>query len=114
ILIEGRGSDRRAFLTDFGLSKGLEASRAGLTGTGAWVGTINYVAPEQMTGDMVDARTDIYALGCVLYEMLTGEIPFGGNDVEKMWSHANDEVPSLEEFDLGHGRELDRVISRAC
>src|SRR4029077_16084877 len=44
IVIEGRGPDRRAFLPDFGLSKGLEASRAGLTGTGAWVGTINYVA----------------------------------------------------------------------
>jgi predicted Ser/Thr protein kinase len=114
ILIEGKGANRRAFLTDFGLSKGLEASRAGLTGTGAWVGTINYVAPEQMAGGTVDARTDIYALGCVFYEMLSGEIPFAGSDVEKMWSHANDAVPSLEEFELEHGRELDEMIARAC
>ena len=96
ILLEGELDSGRAYLTDFGLTKGRSESEAGLTGTGQWVGTIDYVAPEQIQAGRVDARADVYALGCVLYEMLAGRIPFSGNDMQKMWGHVNEPFPSLE------------------
>ena len=77
VLIEGGEAGNRVFLTDFGLSKRIDAT-SGVTATGAFVGTLDYVAPEQIKGERVDARTDVYALGCVLYELLTGEVPFAG------------------------------------
>lgn len=83
-----------AFLTDFGLTKGLQAGGTQLTGTGQWIGTLDYVAPEQMTDGRVDARTDVYALGCVLYEALTGSVPFPGTDMQKMWGHVNEPLPA--------------------
>ncbi len=113
ILVGGHEPMRAAYLTDFGLTKGLEESRAGLTGTGHWVGTIDYVAPEQMHGNRIDARTDVYALGCVLYELLTGAVPFGGSDVQKMWAHTNEQVPPLEMADRDLADRLDLVIARA-
>jgi len=73
ILIE-RPSER-AYLTDFGVVK--ETSSRGLTKTGYFLGTFEYAAPEQIEGREVDRRTDVYALGCVLYESLTAEAPFG-------------------------------------
>ena len=72
ILISGEGDRRHIYLTDFGLTKRL-GSAGSLTRTGAWVGTPDYVAPEQIQSAPVDGRADIYSLGCVLYEMLTGQ-----------------------------------------
>ena len=72
ILISGEGDRRHVYLTDFGLTKRL-GSAGSLTRTGAWVGTPDYVAPEQIQSAPVDGRADIYSLGCVLYEMLTGQ-----------------------------------------
>jgi Protein kinase domain len=78
ILIE-RGADfdepDHVYLADFGITKHT-VSRSGLTPTGQLVGTIDYVAPEQIQGEPVDGRADIYSLGCVLYECLTGSVPF--------------------------------------
>jgi serine/threonine-protein kinase len=72
-------SDDQALVADFGIAKALEAvGDERLTGTGMTVGTPSYMSPEQAAGGHVDARTDVYALGCVLYEMLTGEPPFTG------------------------------------
>jgi serine/threonine protein kinase len=68
------------YLADFGLSK-QASSISGLTATGQFVGTVDYVAPEQIQGDSVDARADEYALGCVLYECLAGAPPFAGRGV---------------------------------
>src|SRR4051794_31443363 len=68
ILISGEGDRRHIYLTDFGLTKRL-GSAGSLTRTGAWVGTPDYVAPEQIQSAPVDGRADIYSLGCVLYEM---------------------------------------------
>jgi tetratricopeptide (TPR) repeat protein/TolB-like protein len=78
-------ADDTAYITDFGIARSL--GRDGLTRAGAVVGTPDYLSPEQIAGDPVDARTDLYALGIVLYEMLTGELPFrGGSQAEMLGS----------------------------
>jgi serine/threonine protein kinase len=111
ILLADRTGRKTAFLTDFGLTKGLHGGgTTQLTGTGQWIGTLDYVAPEQMTSGRVDARTDVYALGCVLHEMLTGSVPFPGTDMQKMWAHVNEPLPELQDKD---GRALGEVVRRA-
>jgi serine/threonine protein kinase len=111
ILLEAEPGDRKSYLTDFGLTKGGSESGAQLTGTGQWVGTIDYVAPEQIQAGMIDARTDVYALGCVLYETLTGTVPFAGNDMQKMWGHVNEPFPALDDAEAAH--DLGSVVERA-
>ena len=100
-----------AYLTDFGLAK-IAASTSGLTATGEVIGTIDYMAPEQIEGQRVDARTDVYALGCVLFHAVTGEVPFPERESSsKMWAHLNEAPPSAGS---GGGRAaLDPVIRRA-
>ncbi|MDX6609996.1 MAG: hypothetical protein QOF85_1921 [Solirubrobacterales bacterium] len=112
ILLEGKPGQDKAYLTDFGLTKGRTDESAQLTGTGQWVGTIDYVAPEQIQAGKVDARTDIYALGCVLYEILSGSVPFTGNDMQKMWGHVNEPFPTLE-LEGSRRDALAAVIARA-
>src|SRR3954462_3141607 len=63
------------YLADFGLSR-LQASGERFTESGAWVGTVDYMSPEHLRGEPCDARSDVYALGCVLFSALTGEAPF--------------------------------------
>ena len=111
ILLEGGTGNRKSYLTDFGLTKGNSESAAQLTGTGQWVGTIDYVAPEQIQAGRIDARTDVYALGCVLYETLTGTVPFSGNDMQKMWGHVNKPFPSFDDTEASAG--LGAVVERA-
>ncbi|MBK5219585.1 MAG: serine/threonine protein kinase [Thermoleophilia bacterium] len=114
ILLEGEPGEGKAYLTDFGLTKG-GSGDAGveLTGTGQWVGTIDYVAPEQIKAGKIDARTDVYALGCVLYEVVTGSVPFAGNDMQKMWGHVNEPFPSSSAGQDGEESQLGSVIERA-
>jgi CheY-like chemotaxis protein/predicted Ser/Thr protein kinase len=81
----------RSWLTDFGLTKRI-ASRTALTAAGRTVGTAAYLAPEQIRGQDVDARTDVYAFACVLYECLTGEVPFvRDTDMAVLWAHLEQE-----------------------
>jgi YVTN family beta-propeller protein len=112
ILIEA--GDEHVFLTDFGLARQVDAN-TGVTATGAFVGTLDYVAPEQIRGERVDARADVYALGCVLFELLTGNAPFAARDdkIAKMYAHLEEEPPSLRVLrpDLPGG--LDLVLNRA-
>ena len=75
VLVAHPGPDESAYLTDFGLTRSVR-SQSGMTRAGMVVGTYDYMAPEQFKGTGVDARTDVYALGCVLYESLTGVLPF--------------------------------------
>ena len=110
ILLADRAGKRTAFLTDFGLTKGLHGGGTQLTGTGQWIGTLDYVAPEQMTSGRVDARTDVYALGCVLHEMLSGSVPFRGTDMQKMWAHVNEPLPALADV---AAQQLEEVLGRA-
>jgi DNA-binding beta-propeller fold protein YncE len=87
------GAGDHAYLTDFGLTKRV-ASESGTTQAGGWVGTLGYVAPEQIRGERVDARVDVYALGCVLVHLLTGRAPFlRSGDEATLWAHLNDEPP---------------------
>jgi serine/threonine-protein kinase PknK len=80
VLVERSGADQHAYLSDFGLARLLTDAEP-LTASGAWVGTPDFAAPEQLCGEPVDARTDVYALGCVLHQSLTGAPPFAGRDL---------------------------------
>src|SRR4051795_224543 len=96
------------YLTDFGLTK-RTSSQSGMTKTGLFVGTIDYAAPEQIKGWPVDARADVYALGCVLFEMLAGTPPFRReNEYATMYAHTSDPPPPL-----GVSPALDAVVARA-
>jgi hypothetical protein len=113
ILVSGPPDHEHVYLTDFGLTKRL-GSTGDLTQTGSWVGTPDYVAPEQIRGRMVDGRADVYSLGCVLYEMLTGHVAYPkDSDVAKLWAHVSDPPP----LPRSERRELveafDAVVGRA-
>jgi serine/threonine-protein kinase len=92
VLLNGDGG---AKVTDFGIARSLEVERS-MTQTGTVLGTSNYIAPEQAGGKPVDAHTDVYSLGIVLYEMLTGELPFpGDNFVAVAMKHIQEPSPSV-------------------
>ncbi|MBV8955915.1 MAG: serine/threonine protein kinase, partial [Solirubrobacterales bacterium] len=96
ILITVRDGEEHAYLTDFGLAKKFDTA-SGLTAKGSVVGTVDYMAPEQITGNRTDARTDVYALGCVFYQMLSGNVPYEReNSVATLFAHVHDPPPSLE------------------
>ena len=96
VLLAGSGS--HAFLCDFGLSR--RTSSGTLTQDGSFLGTPAYASPEQIRGEALDARSDVYALGCVLYECLTGNQPFGREqDLALMWAHMHDAAPKPSEHD---------------
>ena len=113
ILVASRGGGEHVYLTDFGLTK-RSASESGLTSAGEWVGTLDYVAPEQLRGDHVDGRADVYALGAVLYETLTGQVPFPrDDDVAKLWAHISDSPPMATDLAPDVPRRLAGVARRA-
>jgi hypothetical protein len=115
LLASGAGpeDEDHVYLTDFGLTK-RSSSLSGLTVTGHFLGTIDYVAPEQITGNPVDARTDVYALGCVLYESLTGTCPFQrDDDAALLWAHLVEAPPSVRERRPELPDGLDEVIAKA-
>ena len=101
------------YLADFGLTKHT-TSRGGPTDTGQMVGTLDYVAPEQIRGGEVDGRADLYSLGCVLFECLTGEVPFpGGSEVATIYAHLEEEPPRPSARRAGVPAALDAVVIRA-
>src|SRR4051794_14375698 len=101
-------------LIDFGLAKLAHAAvKAGLTRTGQIVGTPEYMAPEQISNKPVDARADVYALGCLLYELLTGRPPFeGSDDVQVLYQQLHDTPAPLAKFIQGPPPALQTLISR--
>ena len=110
VLLNG---DHQAKVTDFGIARSLEV-KGGLTQTGTVMGTSDYIAPEQARGAHVDEQSDIYSLGVVLYELLTGEVPFpGDNFVAVAMRHINEPPPSARERRPDVSPRLDAVIRRA-
>jgi serine/threonine protein kinase len=109
VLIEGR----RAYLTDFGLTKRSGGSKSGLTQAGELVGTIHYVAPEQIEAGDVDARTDVYSLACLLFHCLTGHVPFERDtDVAVIYAHLSETPPKLTDVRPELPAGLDAVIAK--
>jgi serine/threonine-protein kinase len=106
------GEGDRAFLSDFGVVKELAGN--GMTRTGSFIGTIEYCAPEQIEGEDVDGRADVYALACVLYECLTGETPFHRpSEVAVLNAHLHAPPPKLMRAAPDLPPALEPVISKA-
>src|SRR5215213_2587189 len=104
--------DGRAKLTDFGISRSLESQ--GLTATGRVLGTTDYVSPEQALGHEVTGQSDIYSLGIVLYEMLTGEVPFKADtQVAVAMKHVRDALPDVQRRRPEISASLAAVVERA-
>src|SRR4051812_31580475 len=100
------------YLTDFGLTK-RAASGSAMTKTGQLVGTVDYVAPEQVEGSSVDARTDVYSLACVLYHLLTGHVPFDKpTEMAKLFAHVHEDPPRPSDVAPGTPGALDDVVWR--
>src|SRR6187455_499481 len=110
VLLNGDGG---AKVTDFGIARSLDV-KGGLTQTGTVMGTSDYIAPEQARGSQVDAQSDVYSLGAVLYELLTGEVPFPGeNFVAVAMRHINEPPPSIRERRPDVSPRLEAAIHRA-
>ncbi len=113
ILLTVRDGEERAYLTDFGLAK-RSNTLAELTVVGSVVGTADYMAPEQVTGDPTDARSDIYSLGCVFFQMLTGKVPYEREKtLATMFAHVHDPLPKLEAPLADTYPEFTPVLERA-
>jgi len=109
VMIDGEG---RVKVMDFGIARAVADDT--LTQTGLVLGTASYLSPEQAQGSPVDARSDIYSLGCVLYEMLTGRPPFPGDSpVAIAYRHVNEEARPPSEVAPTVPREVDAVVMRA-
>ena len=107
------GRTDHVYLSDFGLSKHSLAP-SGLTAAGQFMGTLDYVAPEQIEGHAVDGRADQYSLACAAVEMLTGAPPFRRNDnVALMWAQLSEPPPSLRERRSDLPEVIDQVMARA-
>ncbi len=103
--------DRRVKVTDFGIAR---AGASQMTEAGSIVGTAQYLSPEQARGTAVDRRSDLYSVGVVLYELLTGKVPFTGDSpVEIAMKHLSDTPPAPSELQPGVPKELDLVVMRA-
>ena len=110
ILVEE--STDHVYLTDFGVAK--QTTARGLTSTGHFLGTVEYAAPEQIEGGPVGARTDVYALGCVLYECLTGSPPFShGTEHAVLHAHLVDPPPSVSRVRPDLPQAFDGVVATA-
>jgi eukaryotic-like serine/threonine-protein kinase len=99
---------------DFGIARAIADSGNSVTQTAAVIGTAQYLSPEQARGDSVDARSDVYSLGCVLYEILTGEPPFTGDSpIAVAYQHVReDPVPPSKRHE-GISADLDAVVLKA-
>jgi WD40 repeat protein len=112
VLISEADGEERASLTDFGLAIPVARQRA--HGDGTYAGTPAYLAPEQIRGDPVDARTDVYGLGCLLFHALTGRVPFAATGVEAvMEAHLHEPPPSPSALVPGLPAKLDEVVASA-
>ena len=112
VLLGGEDGSGHVYLSDFGLTLD-PAADTRVTDSGEWFGTVDFMAPEQFEGDLPDARTDVYALGCVLHAALTGEPPFARGSVPgTILAHLND-PPPRPSATPGVPQAFDGVVARA-
>ncbi|HEY5197587.1 MAG TPA: serine/threonine-protein kinase [Solirubrobacteraceae bacterium] len=113
VMLEPREHGWRAYLTDFGLAKPRD-DRDLHTVTGELLGTVDYMAPEQINGEPLDGRADVYAFGCMVYRCLTGELPYKRDSrMATLMAHANAPVPVPSHAVHGIPPALDVVVKRA-
>jgi eukaryotic-like serine/threonine-protein kinase len=107
--------DGHAIVADFGVARAVSAAaEAGLTGTGMLVGTPAYMSPEQATDGAVDGRSDVYALGCVLYELLAGQAPFTGTTAMALLAQRLTETaPNLRAAGIQASPSVEQLVARA-
>jgi serine/threonine protein kinase len=110
VLLDSR---EHCYLSDFGLTKQV-SSQSGFTATGQLVGTIDYVAPEVIEGKELTASADLYSLGCLLFECLTGEPPFvRDSELAVLWAHLEEPPPKASERGHGLPEAIDGVVAKA-
>jgi serine/threonine protein kinase len=114
VLVDARpGRPEHVYLSDFGLSK-RAAAAVGLTGSGQFMGTAEYAAPEQINGRPVSGQADQYALACVVFEALSGAAPFARPEpMAVLWAHLSEPPPSLVMMRPDLPRGVDRILTRA-
>ena len=112
LLEQGSEAPWHVYVADFGLTKHTDA-RSGATASGV-VGTVDYMAPEQIEGRQLDGRADVYALGCVLFECLVGRPPFKlDTDVAVLWAHIREDPPLPSDANRSLPRVFDGIVDRA-
>ena len=113
--VRGAGRGEHAYLGDFGLTKRV-LSESGVTGSSAFLGTIAYVAPEQIEGRPVDAKADQYSLACLTYECLTGHRPYDREtDIATLYAHIRDPFPSVADAVAPElAPAIDAILARAA
>ncbi len=115
VLVGGAGDSdaRHCYLTDFGLSKNPTRDSVALTAVDTFVGTLDYVAPEQIVADDVDQHVDVYSLTCLLYECLSGRLPFVRSEpTELMRAHIEEVPPALTAVGADLPPAIDEVVAR--
>ncbi|CAN5660807.1 Stk1 family PASTA domain-containing Ser/Thr kinase [soil metagenome] len=111
IMITSTGQTK---VTDFGIARALGRGDQTMTQTGMVIGTASYLSPEQAQGNPVDARSDVYSLGCVLYEMLTGRVPFSGDTpLSIVYKHVREEPQPPSRLNSDVPAELDAIALKA-
>ena len=111
IMITSNGQTK---VTDFGIARALGHGEQTMTQTGMVIGTASYLSPEQAQGNPVDARSDVYSLGCVLYEMLTGRVPFAGDTpLSIAYKHVREEAQPPSRLNPDVPAELDAITLKA-
>jgi non-specific serine/threonine protein kinase len=112
VLVSGEVGAEHAYLTDFGIAN--QTGARALTATGVVVGSLDYMAPEILRGGDTDHRVDVYALGCTLYEAMTGEVPFNRDgDAARISAHLFEPPPSPREHGANISSRLDQVVRNA-
>ncbi|HET7051085.1 MAG TPA: serine/threonine-protein kinase [Solirubrobacteraceae bacterium] len=112
LIARSDGQEDHVYLTDFGIARRTDAEP--MTRTGMIVGTVDYMAPERFEGGKGDAASDIYSFGCMLFEVLTGHVPFDrAENVAKIFAHVSDPIPSAGDTVDGVPQQLDAIIAKA-
>lgn len=107
------GADGAVKVMDFGIARALADAQATMTQTAAVIGTAQYVSPEQARGETVDHRSDVYSVGCLLFELLTGRTPYVGEPISLTYQHVNADIPLPSSLEPDVPPSLDAVVAAA-